>query len=69
MFSTDVTLDINWLKEKPLEVFLENRCSQKYLLKSSRVNLWSKYFKNTIEEAHFVANNCYNGFPPSILSK
>ena len=41
------------LKEQPLEVFLENRCSEKYVLKSSQVNLWSKYFKNTFEGTHF----------------
>ena len=27
----NVTLDINKLKEQPLEVFLENRCSEKYV--------------------------------------
>ena len=34
----NVTLDINGLKEQPLEVFLENRCSEKYVLKISQVN-------------------------------
>ena len=27
----NVTLDINGLKEQTLEVFLENRCSEKYV--------------------------------------
>ena len=30
--SKNVTLDINGLKKQPLEVFLENRCSEKYVL-------------------------------------
>ena len=49
----NLILDINALKEQPLEVFLENKSSEKYVLKSSQVNLWSKYFKNTFEGAHF----------------
>ena len=44
-------LDINGLTEQPLEVFLENMCSEKCVLKSSQANLLSKYFKNTFEEA------------------
>ena len=47
----NVTLDINGLKEQPLKVVLENRCSEKYVLKIIQVYLWSKYFQNTFEGA------------------
>ena len=42
------------LQEQRLEVFLENRCSEKYFLKSTQENLWLKYFKNTFEGAYFT---------------
>ena len=42
------------LEEQRLEVFLENRCSEKYFLKSTQENLWLKYFKNTFEGAYFT---------------
>ena len=35
----NVKLDINRLMEQPLEVFFENMCSEKCVLKSSQANL------------------------------